>query len=133
MSESPRQPRQPRLPGASAMDAYPELPFTKEWGSLVRRSRADLGMSQQDLADAIGSDQPTISYIERGEIDSSRAVRPLVDFLKIPPPKVFMGDDLDERWVEVGRVLRRVDEKHFRLLLNIAEQAVAEAGEPDPH
>lgn len=115
------------------MDGYPELPFTKEWGSLVRRTRSDLGLSQQDLADAIGSDQPTISYIERGEIDSSKAVRPLVEFLKIPPPKVFMGDDLDERWNEVGRVLRRVDERHFRLLLNIAEQAVAEAGEPEPH
>lgn len=133
MSESPRTARPPRLPGASPMDDYPELPFDKDWGGTVKQARLDLELSQQELADAIGSDQPTISYIERGLLESSRAVRPLVEFLKIAPPKVFMGDDLDERWNEAGRILRRVDERHFRLLLNIAEQAVAEAGEPEPH
>src|SRR5690348_3175135 len=111
----------PRQPGQSPLDAYPELRFDPDWGSLVRRKRIDLGMSQQDLANAIGCDQPLISFIERGTIGSSRAVIPISDTLDIPVPSQFVGDELDRRWVEAGRVLRRLNEPGFQGLLLAAE------------
>jgi len=124
--------REPRPPGQSALDAYPELDFTPEWGSLVRRARSDKGWSQADLAREIGCEQPLISYIESGKLGSSKAVVPIADKLGIPVPRQFVGDDLDERWADAGRILRRMSLVTFRALLNAAEQAIADS-QPDPH
>ena len=38
----------------------------KQLGSLIHQTRAERGMSQQDLADLIGTYQKTISAIEKG-------------------------------------------------------------------
>ncbi len=122
----------PRPPGQAAIASEPELSFTKEWGALVRRARVDAHMTQRDVADKIGVEQGMISYIENGEVESSRAVMPLVRLLDIPPPKQYFADEEEERWVEVGRVLRRVNEAGFRGLLAAAELMIA-GSEPKQH
>lgn len=122
----------PRPPGQQSNVDQPEISFTKEWGSLVRRARADAGLTQGELADRVGVEQAMISYIERGEVLSSKAVMPIVQELKIPPPRQYFEDELEERWVETGRVLRRVNEAGFRGLLAAAEQMILNSG-PKEH
>lgn len=124
----------PRPPGQSSIEDEPEIsiPNAEEWGALVRRARKDAKLNQQDLATAIGVEQAMISYIETGQLGSSKAVMPLVRELKIPPPTQFFADEEEQRWVEAGRVLRRVNEAGFRGLLVAAEQMIA-GSEPKQH
>ena len=128
----PRTPREPRPPGQNANEEHPEISFTKEWGTLVRRARVGLKMTQEELGKKVDESQAIISYIESGKIGSSKAVVPLVEFLGIPPPRHFAGDELDERWLDAGRILRRVNENGFLGLLAAAEQMIA-GSDPDPH
>lgn len=128
----PVQSRPPRPPGQSALGEYPEIYFSKEWGNLVRRARNDRGLSQGELGDLIGVEQAMISYIETGKVNSSKAVVPLCEVLNIPRPKQYFDDELEERWVEVGRVLRRVNEAGLRGLLAAAEAMIVNA-EPHDH
>lgn len=121
----------PRPPGQSSLDEYPEISFTADWGSLVRRKRVEMKLSQDELSDRVGCEQALLSMIENGRVLSSKAVVPLVRELDIPPPRQFLGDELDERWHDAGRVLRRVNLSVFKALLTSAEQAIAES-EPDP-
>lgn len=121
-----------RPPGQSSIENEPDLPINKEWGSLVRRARNDAGMTQAQLALRIGVEQGLISYIENGQVGSSRAVMPLVRELQIPPPKQYFADEEEERWVNAGRVLRRINEPAFRGLLTAAEQMIANS-EPKEH
>lgn len=122
----------PRPPGQGRLEDEPEVAFTREWGALVRRARADAGLSQRDLAIEIGASQPQIAQVETFSISSSKLVMPLVRFLKVPPPSQYFEDELDQRWVESGRVLRRTNEAGFRGLLAAAEQMIAGA-EPKEH
>jgi transcriptional regulator with XRE-family HTH domain len=122
----------PRPPGQSSIEDEPEISFTKDWGGLVKRARLEAKLKQHELADEIGVQQAMISYIENGEISSSKAVMPLVRRLEIPPPKQYFADEEEERWVEAGRVLRRVNEAGFRGLLVAAEQMIANS-EPKQH
>lgn len=121
-----------RPPGQSVIEDQPEIPFTKEWGSLVRRARGDAGLSQGALAERAGISQPMVSYIESGSSGASKAVVPIVKVLGIPFPKQYFEDELEERWVELGRVLRRVNEAGFLGLLAAAEQMIAK-NEPSEH
>lgn len=122
----------PRQPGQSSIEDYPEIPFTPEWGSLVRRSRKTAGLSQTELAERAHITQPMVSYIESGASGSSKAVMPIVEALGCPMPDQYFSDELEQRWVESGRVLRRVNESGFRGLLAAAEQMIANA-DPQEH
>lgn len=122
----------PRPPGQSRLEDEPEVAFTPEWGSLVRRARVAAGLKQGELADMIGASQPQITQVENATIGASRVVMPIVRALKIPPPSQYFEDELDQRWVESGRVLRRTNEAGFRGLLAAAEQMIA-GSEPKEH
>lgn len=117
----------PRPPGQSSIEHEPEIaiPDPKEWGALVRRARTDRKLTQAQLADAIGVEQAMISYLETGQLGSSKAVMPLVRTLGVPPPKQYFADEDEQRWVDAGRVLRRVNDAAFRGLLVAAEQMIA--------
>lgn len=110
---------------------YPELAFEPEWGSLVRRARMDRGMTQTELARKVGLEQAQISNIENGKVGSSKAVVPLVQLLHIPYPRQYFEDELDQRWVVAGRVLRRVNEAGLRGLLAAAEAMIANSEPPE--
>lgn len=120
------------IPGDSADER--ELPFQKEWADMVRRARAEKRWSQAELARRVGVEQAMISYIENYTVKSSKAVRRLVEQLDIPMPRQYFDDDLEERWVETGRVLRRINEAGFMGLLHGAEMMIANAKtSPDEH
>jgi transcriptional regulator with XRE-family HTH domain len=123
-----------RPPGQSTIEDEPEIaiPNPEEWGALVRRARGDCKLTQTQLADEIGVAQAMIVYLEQGKLGSSKAVMPIVRRLGVPPPKQYFSDAEEERWVEAGRVLRRINEPAFRGLLAAAEQMIA-AAEPQEH
>lgn len=121
---------QPQPPGQSDLSIYPELPFEKEWGQLVRRARVDQGFTQLDLAGKIGCEQAMISNIENWVVKSSRAVTPIVAVLNIPGPAQYFTDDLDRRWLEAGRLLRSSSEQTHAALLEAAESMVRGKGKP---
>jgi transcriptional regulator with XRE-family HTH domain len=72
----------------------------------MKRARVAAGLTQETLAKKIHCTQPMIAGIERGSIRSSTLILAICDTLSIPPPHVLVGDELDERWIEVGRLLR---------------------------
>lgn len=116
-------------------DGEREIQFQKEWADMVRRARAGKRWSQAELANRIGAEQALVSYIERYEVKSSRFVRRIAEELEIPLPRQYFDDELEARWVETGRVLRRINEAGFLGLLHGAEMMIANAkgSEPDEH
>lgn len=89
-----------------AESIHPELPTTELWRGVIKRARKSTGMTQDELARKIGCTQPMIAGIERGTIKSSTLVIPICDILNVPPPHVLVEDEVDERWIEIGRLLR---------------------------
>ncbi len=74
-------------------------------GDEIRAAREKMGLSQEQLADAIGISQPAIMKIESGKTSRSRFMPELERFLGIvrppasasqyrPPPQLFTGNDL---------------------------------------
>jgi len=118
-------------PGQSSLADYPELPFEKEWGQLVRRARVDQKLTQLELAGKVGCEQAMISNIENWAVHSSRAVTPIVAVLNIPGPAQYFTDDLDRRWLEVGRLLRGMNTQTHAALLEAAEAMVRGKAKPD--
>lgn len=88
-------------------DHSPEIPTTELWRRAMREARKAQSVTQVELAQRVRCTQPVIAGIERGSIKSSTLVIPICDELKIPPPHVLVEDSIDERWIEVGRRLRR--------------------------
>lgn len=72
----------------------------------MKRARKAAELTQDALARKIGCTQPMVAGIERGSIKSSTLIMPICEVLDIPPPHVLVEDELDERWIEVGRQLR---------------------------
>ncbi len=105
-------------------DEFPLVPFSEEWGESVRKARNDLKITQPGLGKLVGTDNGTISRIEKGQIASSTFVIPICRALKIPLPAVLVDDDLDARWIDSGRALRIVNEGGFRGLLRAAEEMI---------
>lgn len=122
----------PRPVGQLWFEDDPELPFEPEWGQSVRRARVAAKLNQADLARIINVNQAMVSYIENGEVSTSKAVLPIVRALGVPMPRQYFTDEEERRWAEAGRVLRRVNEAGFRGLLAAAEQMIA-ASAPKEH
>lgn len=96
----------PLLAVKRAEHNYPELPTTELWRGVMKRARKAADLSQEVLARRIGCTQPMIAGIERGTVKSSTLILPICDILNIPPPHVLVADEIDERWIELGRLLR---------------------------
>jgi transcriptional regulator with XRE-family HTH domain len=115
---------------AKELDDYPEVATTEAWRSLMRRARIDHGMHQKDLAAKVGVTQALISNIESGGVGQSKAVMPICEALGIQPPHAMFEDETEQRWFEVGRVLRTRKPDNFKALLSAAEHLIAQSGEP---
>lgn len=91
----------------------PELPTNEHWRELMKRARLQprppdypKGITQQQLADMVGTSQVMISLIESGEVSSSKFIKPICQALgNIPPPEHF-ADELNRRWAKFGQMLR---------------------------
>jgi transcriptional regulator with XRE-family HTH domain len=84
----------------------PELATTEYWRGIMRRARADHGLTQEQLAAKVGISQNVISGIESGKVGQSRAITAICEALDIPPPQMLFTDEVEQRWVEVGRAAR---------------------------
>jgi transcriptional regulator with XRE-family HTH domain len=85
---------------------HPEVATTPYWIDLVVKARKAKGWNQTELGRRVGVGQPTISKLETGESKTSALVHPICDVLKIQLPYALINDDLERRWIEVGRELR---------------------------
>jgi transcriptional regulator with XRE-family HTH domain len=107
------------------LDDFPELSTSDHWRALMKRSREAQKLTQRDLARKISVTQPTISGIESGKIESSRAIQPICTALKIPPPHFLFEDEAEARWAEAGRRIRAADPRAFTAQLAGIEQLAA--------
>lgn len=126
------EPRTPRVTRDADDVEHPEIPFTAEWGRMVRNARKQKGMSQEQLAKDARVKQSLISQIEKHIVKSSRAVVPISRVLGIPLPLPRAGDELEERWVNAGRALRWSNESGFKGLLAAAESLISKK-KPSEH
>jgi transcriptional regulator with XRE-family HTH domain len=107
---------------------FPELSTTEHWRDLMERSRRAAKLTQRQLADKVHVSQNVISMIESGRIKQSKYILPICDELKIPPPHVLFEDEVEQRWVEAGRRLRKQDPRVFQAQLEAMERMVAALG-----
>lgn len=90
----------------------------------MRRARIAQGLTQDQLGGRVGLSQTMISDIETGEVGSSSAVMAISKTLRIPPPWLAVEDEVDERWLDVGRVLRRHRPRAFEKWLQLLMEEV---------
>ena len=91
----------------------------------IARLRKQKGWAQQDLADLIGVEQPTISRIERGS--DSVTLRLLIDIaraLEVPLYELFL-DDHEGPEVKILQVYRNLSEDRKKGWQDMAHAVVA--------
>ena len=106
------------------------IPTSEVWRELMKRVRNERGLTQGALAVKAKTTQANISQIENGVIQQSTDVAAICGVLSIPLPFFFVSDEVDARWIDAGRVLRRRDPDTFEKYLDLVE---AMAGDSDDH
>jgi transcriptional regulator with XRE-family HTH domain len=110
----------------------PELATNDDWRGIMVRARKSHSLSQQDVADRLGTSQAAISKIESGEIGSTSLVLPICALLSIPLPE-HVADAEDRDWMHLSRVLRHrrpaIARDIFSLMERVAEEIKAETSD----
>src|SRR5690349_16007248 len=125
------------ISGRGRIDIVPaaeeqEIATTEHWRGVMKRARIDHGMTQKQLGDRVNQSQTNISDIESGEVGSSSAILAICRVLDIPPPYLMLEDVVEQRWLDVGRVLRRQNPAKFdRWLAHLMAEVADEPGSPD--
>lgn len=109
----------------------PEIATTEYWRGLMKQARATHGLTQRQLGEKVGLSQTNVSDIESGAVATSSAILAIARVLKIPPPWLALEDVLEERWLEVGRVLRRQSPARFDRWFRLLTEEVAELVDSD--
>lgn len=100
-----------------------DMPTTPYWCGVMERARKARDINQGELAAAVGCKQPTIHEIEKGKVGGSKYIPAICEALGIPLPIMLSRDEYDERWLEVGRLMRAVSLKRFmRYLENFEDE-----------
>jgi len=119
----------------AADEKPPELATNDTWRGIMARARKDHDLSQQQLADKLGSTQAAVSKIESGEIRSSTLVIPICTLLQIPLPE-YLANEEDRRWHQIGRALRHrspeMAKRIAALCESLADAAELETGDMPP-
>lgn len=115
----------------------PELATNDEWRAIMIRARKDHGMTQEQLAEAVGASQVMISKIESGAASSSTYILRICRVLKIPEPMHFANEEQRE-WSQLGHLLRRTSPDQYQAALRLlrsmvkqAEHAATEEAKPE--
>ena len=130
-------PDRTELPGADdrkrirAAVAGHEVHTTKHWAGIMKRARETLGWSQGELGELVGTSQFTISEVENWKQKQSKYVPAICLAVGIPLPYLLIEDEFDERWIEVGRVMRRKKMNAFTFQLQAFEAELG-IGPPSP-
>ena len=109
----------------------------KAIGSRIRAVRIDRGLSQVELAKAIGSHQTALSQVEVGRRGASlNQILRLCQALKVPPEKILGESSFSTPTLQLrqSRILRRLEQietlpatKH-RTLLQIVDAFIEKHG-----
>lgn len=109
---------EPDVPDAwqdeAALDGFPVLATTPHWRALMKSRREALKLDQHEVAKAARVSQNVIHKIEKGQVRRSKAVLPICNFLKIPPPMAVFEDEIDQKWHDLGRRYRAADLDGFK-------------------
>lgn len=96
-------------------------------GERIRDRRVQIGLSQEQLAHAIGSHQKQISRYEKGENDpTAEVVIRIAKALQTTPDWLLGFDDLEEDVSKIMQVIRSVKDKNQREALIEAIKAFAD-------
>lgn len=83
----------------------------KDFGWQVRRHRMRMGLSQLDLAEAIGRSPQMIGRIERGaSAPSFETLEQIARVLETPPHAFFAPSNLDASQAAVDRIVHRLSD-----------------------
>lgn len=101
----------------------PRIGFDDDWALALKKARKEEKLSQEQLADAIGTSQNSISLMESQGADKVRAsddVLPACRRLGIPAPQYF-ASELQKRWAAVGAEFEKNDRPGFESALVLIE------------
>ena len=100
-------------------------------GRRVREERKTRGLTQQQLADAVGMDAGHLSRVEHGKaVPSINAVKKIADALGLPIAKLFADIPLrkapeDRGWAgKLGAMVREVPPRRREKILRILKTIV---------
>ena len=85
-------------------------------GSRLRKRRKDLGWTQTELADKVGTSQAVVQKIENGKSLRPRILEQLADALDVKPAWLMFGveeaGELSDDAIELARAWARLKEPH---------------------
>lgn len=97
----------------------------KNFGKRLKSIRLARGLTQEQLAEAMGMQATSISYIENGKnFLSFTKLSKLCEILNIEPTQLFIFDRRDEKNVDLKKniieIINTLDKKHLEFLYKIA-------------
>ena len=95
----------------------PLIPVTRKWIDEVLEAMEAKGVRRIDLARQLEVNKSTITLLLRQEIEHSRLVVPISDFLGIPYPNATVTDSELKDWVRLGQKLSREQRQHILALI----------------
>ena len=83
---------QPTIPGIIATMAIKHEAFFKEMGARIAQARKERGLTQQQLADALGISQQTLAHYEVGRVGVGAPMLPrLSELLDLSFDEILLG------------------------------------------
>jgi len=112
---------QPRMRGTTIDDEHPARGATageqeSTLGQRLRKRRKELGWTQTQLADKVGTSQAVIQKIENGKSLRPRILEEIAAALEVKPAWLMFGveeaGELSEEAIELARAWARLKEPH---------------------
>jgi DNA-binding XRE family transcriptional regulator len=123
----PSDKREPTVREIRAVIATVEVPTTESWRTEMKSRRRLLKISQADLAKKIQVHQTTISDIESGRVQQSIYVPAIALALDMQSPHIVVEDELDARWIQIGRFHRQRNSQLYTFVLDMLEKLLRSA------
>jgi transcriptional regulator with XRE-family HTH domain len=115
---------------ASEDEQEPEIATNDEWRAIMVRARKGHGLTQEQLAEDVGTSQVMISKIESGVTGSSKLVLPICRRLSIPEPQNF-ADEAQKEWSQLGHLLRHKGGDQYEAALQLLRSMAKRIEEAD--
>ena len=118
--------------GSSPMTSEPNTPNEESGlGARLRKRRKDLGWTQTELAERVGTSQAVIQKIENGKSLRPRILEELAGALDVKPAWLMFGveeaGELSDEAIELARAWARLKEPHRTAM----REAILRIGLPD--
>jgi transcriptional regulator with XRE-family HTH domain len=118
---------------AKSPEREAEIPTTPQWRAMMKAAREALGLSQTEVARAVGVSQAMVSGIERGSSGGSSAVLAICKLLHIAPPVAGLPADVERLVVAALTLKVRSPERYSAILDTIEALAGLDSEKGKPH